>query len=186
MTVPLSVAPTSLAGLRVVVRHPIGDSRGYFERLFCDDELADGLQGRTIRQVSRSRTAAAGTVRGMHYQCAPHGEVKLVLCLQGGVFDVAVDLRRNSPTFLKWHAEELSADNHRGLLIPEGFAHGFQTLVDDCELLYLITAPHTSSAERGVHPGDPRLAIRWPLPVSGLSARDAAFPPIDAHFDGLE
>jgi dTDP-4-dehydrorhamnose 3,5-epimerase len=186
MKVRLSVEPTPLIGLSVVQRHPIGDSRGFFERLFCDEELGTWLRGRPLRQVSRSRTSAVGAVRGLHFQHAPSAEAKVVLCLQGRVFDVAVDIRRNSPTFLQWHGEELSAENHRGLLIPEGFAHGFQTLENDCELLYLITAPHTPSAEGGLHVNDPHLGIRWPLPVSGLSARDAAFPLVTSSFLGFD
>jgi dTDP-4-dehydrorhamnose 3,5-epimerase len=186
MTVRLSVEPTRLAGLSVVQRHPIGDSRGFFERLFCDEELSTWLGGRSLRQVSRSYTAAGGAVRGLHFQHAPHAEAKVVYCLRGRVFDVAVDLRRNSSTFLQWHGEELSVENHRGLLIPEGFAHGFQTLENDCELLYLMTAPHAPSAEGGLHVNDPQLGIRWPLPVAGLSARDAAFPLVTSSFRGFE
>jgi dTDP-4-dehydrorhamnose 3,5-epimerase len=186
MTVRLSVEPTPLADLRVVQRHPIGDSRGFFERLFCDEELSTWLRGRPVRQVSRSRTAAVGAVRGLHFQHAPYAEAKVVQCLKGRVFDVAVDIRRNSPTFLQWYAEELSAENGRGLMIPEGFAHGFQTLENESELLYLITAPHTLAAESGLHVDDPQLAIRWPLPVSGLSARDAGFPLLTSSFRGFE
>ncbi len=106
-------------------------------------------------------------------------------CLRGRVFDVAVDLRRSSPTFLNWHAEILSADNHRTLFIPEGFAHGFQALEDDCEMLYFHTAAHMREAEGGVHPLDPRLAIAWPLPPCGLSPRDGGFPMLDDRFSGV-
>lgn len=186
MTVRLSLESTRLSGLQVLQHHPIGDSRGHFERLFCDTELSAWLEGRPIRQVSRSKTVASGTVRGMHFQYAPHAEAKLVVCLHGEVFDVAVDLRRQSPTFLQWHAEVLSAGNRRSLLIPEGFAHGFQTLDDDCELLYLNTAPYVPDAEGGLHPEDPRLAIAWPRPVAGLSARDASHPKLTDAFSGFE
>ena len=185
MTARLSVAPTPLGDLHVVERHPLGDSRGFFERMFCDEDLSDWLNGRAIRQVNRSRTEKAGTVRGLHFQHPPHAEAKIVLCLQGRVFDVAVDMRRHSPTFLRWHGEELSAENHRGLLIPEGFAHGFQTLTDDCELLYLMTAPFTPSAQGGLQVADPRLAIEWPLPVAGLSPRDAGLALLDSSFSGI-
>jgi dTDP-4-dehydrorhamnose 3,5-epimerase len=186
MTVRLSVEPTPLTGLAVVQRHPIADSRGFFERLFCDEDLSTWLRGRSVRQVSRSRTVDVGAVRGLHFQLSPNAEAKIVQCLRGRVFDVAVDIRRSSPTFLQWHCEELSAENHRGLLIPEGFAHGFQTLENDCELLYLITAPHAPLAEGGLHVNDPQLAIRWPLPVSGLSARDASFPLVTSSFRGFD
>ena len=106
-------------------------------------------------------------------------------CLRGRVFDVAVDLRGSSPTFLEWHSEILSADNHRTLFIPEGFAHGFQTLEDDCEMLYFHTAPYMREAEGGLHALDPRLAIDWPLPPCGLSPRDDGFPMLDDRFSGV-
>ena len=121
----------------------------------------------------------------MHYQLPPSAEAKIVSCLRGAAFDVAVDLRRDSPTFLQWHAETLSAENHRSLVIPEGVAHGFQALADDCELLYFHTAAYDPAAERGLHPGDPRLAIAWPLPVERLSERDASHPPLTPEFDGV-
>ena len=126
-----------------------------------------------------------GTVRGMHYQTPPHAEAKLVSCLRGEVFDVAVDLRRGSPTFLRWHAERLSPGNHKTLLIPEGCAHGFQALAPDCELLYVHTAPYAPNAEGGVHPRDPRLAISWPEPIAILSRRDEAHPPIADGYTGI-
>jgi dTDP-4-dehydrorhamnose 3,5-epimerase len=186
MGAQLSTIPTPLAGLLVLERHPIGDSRGSFERVFCDQELAGWLDGGTIRQASRSRTARPGTVRGLHFQYAPHAESKIVICLHGSVFDVAVDLRRNSPTFLQWHGETLSDENHRGLLIPTGFAHGFQTLAADCELLYFMDTPYVPGAEGGLHPEDPRLAIAWPLPIAELSARDAGHPRLTPAFAGFE
>jgi dTDP-4-dehydrorhamnose 3,5-epimerase len=176
---------TSLAGLHILQRKPIGDSRGYLERLFCADELRALAPGRHIAQINHTLTANRGTVRGMHFQLPPHAEIKFVSCLRGEVFDVAVDLRDNSPTFLRWHAEVLSADNHKSLVIPEGFAHGFQTLTDDCEMLYFHTAAHEPSAEGGLNAQDPRLAIEWPLPVAGLSPRDAAHPLLGDDFTGL-
>jgi dTDP-4-dehydrorhamnose 3,5-epimerase len=121
----------------------------------------------------------------MHFQHPPHAETKLVSCLRGEVFDVAVDLRHNSPTFLRWHAERLSADNHKTLVIPEGFAHGFQTLTDDCEMLYFHTAAYQPGAEGGLNAQDPRLAIEWPLPVVGLSPRDAVYQFLGEDFSGV-
>ena len=185
MTRRLTLEPTALAGVHVLQRAPIGDARGYLERLFCDNELAGWLDGGGIRQVNHTLTAAAGTVRGLHFQRPPHAEAKIVACLRGEVFDVAVDLRKGSPTFLRWHAERLSAANHRSLLIPPGVAHGFQTLVTDCELLYFHTAAHVPEAEGGVHPADPRLGIEWPLPVEGLSPRDRSHPALTDDFRGL-
>lgn len=179
------IRPTPLAGLAVVRRLPIGDARGSLERLYCSTELRDLLGGRPIAQINLTRTAAGGTVRGMHYQSPPHAETKVVTCLRGVVFDVAVDLRRGSPTFLTWHAEELRGDGLTTCVIPEGFAHGFQTLSDDCEMLYFHTAAYAASAEGGVHPMDPRLAIAWPAPVAALSPRDAGHPPLAADFAGI-
>jgi dTDP-4-dehydrorhamnose 3,5-epimerase len=185
MTRRLTLEPTALSGVHVLQRHPIGDARGYLERLFCDNELEAWLDGGGIRQVNHTLTETAGTVRGLHFQLPPHAEAKIVTCLRGEVFDVAVDLRHGSPTFLRWHAERLSATNHRSLLIPPGVAHGFQTLVPDCELLYFHTTPYAADAEAGVHPTDPRLGVAWPLPVEGLSPRDRDFPALTDDFRGL-
>lgn len=176
---------TPLAGLTLVQRHPIGDQRGYLERLYCCDELADLLDGRAIAQINRTLTVKTGTVRGLHFQYPPHAETKLITCLKGEVFDVAIDLRQGSPTCLHWHAERLSADNHRTLVIPEGFAHGFQTLAANCELLYLHTAPYQADAEGALNAVDPRLAIAWPLPIAERSARDQAHPLLEEGFIGI-
>jgi dTDP-4-dehydrorhamnose 3,5-epimerase len=176
---------TPIEGLTLIERHPIADQRGYFERLFCEEELAPLLKERRIAQINRSYTARAGTLRGMHFQYPPHAEMKLVTCLRGEVFDVAVDLRQGSPTLLGWHAERLSADNHRTLLIPEGFAHGFQTLTDGCEMLYLHTAAFEARAEGAVNGLDPLIGIRWPLPVVDMSDRDRDHPLLDPGFCGV-
>lgn len=176
---------TPLQGLTLLQRHPIGDQRGYFERLFCADELQSLLSGRGIVQINHSLTAQRGTVRGMHFQHPPHAEMKLVTCLRGEVFDVAVDLRQGSPTFLHWHGERLSADNDRTLVIPEGFAHGFQTLTDHCELLYFHTARYQPSAEGGLNAQDLRLNIGWPEAVTEWSPRDAALPGLTETFSGV-
>jgi dTDP-4-dehydrorhamnose 3,5-epimerase len=121
----------------------------------------------------------------MHFQVQPSAEAKLVSCVRGAVFDVAVDVRRRSPTFLRWHGEMLTEENRRSLFIPEGFAHGFQTTVNDCELLYFHTATYDATAERGVNPLDPRVAIAWPLAIGHLSERDRSQPLIDSEFDGI-
>jgi dTDP-4-dehydrorhamnose 3,5-epimerase len=178
------IRPTTLPDLNVIVRMPIGDSRGYLERLFCLNELQDVFGVRRIVQINRTLTKTSGTVRGMHFQFAPHCEMKLVSCLRGSVFDVAVDLRKESPTFLQWHAELLSADNHKTLVIPEGFAHGFQTLTDDCEMLYMHTAVYAPNAEAGLNPRDTKLAIMWPLPITEISPRDSAHALISKDFKG--
>lgn len=181
----MNVRPTLLAGVVVVESAPHADARGAFARLFCSDALGNVIGARKIVQINRSLTRATGTVRGMHYQRAPHAEMKLVRCLRGRVWDVAIDLRAGSPTLLQWHAEELTADNGRMLIIPEGCAHGFQVLEDDSELLYLHTAFYAPDAEAGVHPEDPRVDVCWPLAVTGLSERDRGHPLLDDGFSGV-
>lgn len=185
MSLRFDLIDTPLAGLKVLQRKPLGDSRGHLERMFCAEELEPLLAGRRIVQINHTLTAARGTVRGLHFQYPPHAETKFVSCLRGEVFDVAVDLRRGSPTFLRWHGEILSAGNHRTLLIPEGYAHGFQTLCDDCELLYLHTAAHRADAEGGLNASDPNLAIQWPFPVQHQSARDTVHTLLDNNFSGI-
>jgi len=179
------VASEPLDVLQVIQRNPIGDERGYFERIFCSDELKSSIGPRSIMQINHTLTAKAGTVRGMHFQHPPHAEMKLVSCLRGEVFDVAVDLRKGSPTFLQWHAEMITDKNHKTFVIPEGFAHGFQTLTDDCELLYMHTAAYAPDAEAGVNALDPRLAIAWPKPITERSARDQQHAMLTLEFSGL-
>ena len=180
------ITETELAGLYLLQRKPQADERGWFERMYCTTDLAEVLGSRSVVQVNRSLTRTKGAVRGLHYQVPPSAEVKLVSCLRGAIFDVAVDLRCGSATFLRWHAETLSAENSRSLFVPEGFAHGFQTLSDDCEVLYFATAAYDRTAERGVHPLDPRVAITWPVAIEQLSERDASHPPLAPEFDGIE
>ena len=181
----LTIPDLPLAGLKRVERQRLGDERGFFARLFCADELRVAGWCDPIVQVNHTMTARKGTVRGMHFQQPPHAEIKLVSCIRGEVFDVAVDLRRSSPTFLQWHAEPLSADNNRALLIPQGFAHGFQALSDDAELIYCHSAAYDAASEGGLNPRDQKLAIGWPLPIADMSARDAAAPMLDAAFVGV-
>ncbi len=179
------IADLSLGGLKRIERRPINDARGAFTRLFCAEELAAAGWNKPVVQINLSLTRQVGAVRGLHFQYPPYAEMKLVMCLKGAVWDVVVDLRNNSPTFLQWHAERMSADNHVALLIPEGFAHGFQVLEPDSALLYLTSTPYTPSAEGGVRPDDPRLGIVWPLPITQLSPRDEALPFLDAGFEGI-
>lgn len=185
MSSRFNIQATPLPGLNIIERKLLGDSRGYLERMFCVDELHEVFGERRVVQINHTLTQAKGTVRGLHFQYAPHAEMKFVSCLRGSVFDVAVDLRKGSPTFLQWHSELLSADNHKTLAIPEGFAHGFQTLTDDCEMLYLHTAAYAPGAEAGLNPQDARLAIAWPLPVAEMSPRDAAHALIADDFEGV-
>lgn len=180
-----TVTPTPLAGLQCIQRQPLQDARGFLARLFCADELAAAGWPGPVVQINHTHTAERAVVRGLHYQRPPAPEAKLVSCLRGAVWDVAVDLRAGSSTFLHWHAQELSARNHTALLIPPGFAHGFQVLEEGAELLYLHSAPYTPACEGALNVRDPRLAIAWPLPVQGLSPRDAAHPLIGADFEGI-
>jgi len=180
-----SILDTPLTGLKIIERQQQSDSRGFLARLFCAEELAAAGWQKSVVQINHTLTQKAGTVRGMHFQRPPHAEVKLVACLRGTIWDVAVDLRAGSATFLQWHAEELSSANHRALLIPEGFAHGFQALSDDCELLYLHSAVYTPEAEAGLNPKDTMLSITWPLAITEMSARDAQHPMMDHQFKGV-
>jgi dTDP-4-dehydrorhamnose 3,5-epimerase len=179
------IRTTPLDGLMLVARRRHEDERGFFSRLYCADELAAIGLSRPVVQINHTLTRRRGAVRGMHFQHPPHAEDKFVSCLHGSIFDVAVDLRRGSPTFLHWHAEALSADNARSLFIPQGFAHGFQTLEDDCMLVYLHTSPYLADAEGGLNADDPALGIAWPLPITELSARDRGHPRLDAGFNGI-
>ncbi|MBV8762279.1 MAG: dTDP-4-dehydrorhamnose 3,5-epimerase [Deltaproteobacteria bacterium] len=170
--------PTDIAGAFVLVPQRHEDDRGYFARTFCTDELAErGLVTR-VAQCSVSWNRRAGTLRGMHYQAAPHEETKVVRCTAGAVYDVMIDLRPDSPSYRRWQAFELTAVNGRALYIPAGVAHGFQTLVDASELLYMISTPYEPTAARGVRWDDPAFAIAWPACADRtMSERDRAFPP---------
>ena len=176
---------TPLPELKVVQRKTIEDHRGFFSRFYCIDEFAEAGIRKPIAQINHTLTRVKGAVRGLHFQHAPYLETKLVSCLKGEIWDVAVDLRRNSPTFLQWHGAILSADNRKSLLIPEGYAHGFQALSTDCELIYLHTEKYHPESEGALNVADPRLNISWPLPIGELSDRDRNHPLIDQSFQGL-
>lgn len=175
----------AIPDLVVLRRKPVSDHRGMLERLFAADELAALTGARPIVQINRTRTAKRGAVRGMHFQHPPHAELKIVTCLRGAVFDVAVDLRRGSPTFLGWHSERLTEGSGTSMVIPAGFAHGFQALSDDAELLYFHTANYEPTSEGAVNARDPRLAIQWPEPIADLSERDASHALLAADYAGL-
>lgn len=181
----LTTEPTPLAGLMRVQRQPLHDERGFLARVFCAEDLAAAGWLRPVAQINHTCTLRRGCVRGLHFQRSPHAEAKLVSCVRGAVFDVAVDLRPGSPTYLQWHAITLSADNGIALLIPEGFAHGFQALEEGVEMLYCHSAPHVAGSEGGLHPLDERLAIAWPLPVSEMSPRDQQHARVGAAFEGV-
>lgn len=179
------ISETPLTGLKIVERRRLTDPRGFLSRLFCAEEFAAIGWIKPIAQLNQTATTRKGTVRGMHFQYPPHSEMKLVSCLHGEVWDVAVDIRSASPTFLHWHGIRLSAENCRALLIPEGFAHGFQALTDDIELLYCHSTAYAAGSEGGLNPQDPRLGIVWPLPVTEMSDRDMSHPLVGNGFEGV-
>jgi dTDP-4-dehydrorhamnose 3,5-epimerase len=169
----------------LVERHRLCDGRGDLSRIFCAHDLSVAGWTQPIAQINHTHTTKRGTVRGLHYQKPPHAEAKLVSCIRGEVWDLALDLRQGSATFLQWHAQRLSAANGCALLIPQGFAHGFQALSDGAELLYCHSAAYAPEFEAGLSPTDPRLAVAWPLPVADLSPRDASHAWLTANFEGV-
>lgn len=166
----------SLAGAYLVELEPRADARGFFARTFCEDEFAAAGLVTRFPQASVSYNARRGTVRGMHFQAAPHEETKLVRCLAGAVYDVIVDLRPGSPTYRRSVGVELSAQNRLALYIPKGFAHGFQSLRDDSELLYMIDVGYVAGAARGVRWNDPAIDVQWPVPIEVIADKDNEFP----------
>jgi len=176
MSAPLRVQPLLAQGPQLVTRTGLADDRGRFARLFSAEELLHAGWSGPIAEINHSVTTRAGTVRGLHWQTAPHAEMKVVSCIRGAVYDVAVDIRDGSPTKFAHVSAELSADNGQALLIPEGFAHGFQALTDDAELIYFHSAAHAPGYEAGLRPDDPVLSIAWPLPVGLMSVRDRSHP----------
>jgi dTDP-4-dehydrorhamnose 3,5-epimerase len=164
--------PTDLTDARLIELAPFVDERGSFARVFCAGEFRDAGLPTDFVQHSISRNRLRGTLRGMHFQAAPHEEAKIVRCARGAIFDVIIDLRPGSPTYRRWQGFELTETNNRQLYIPKGFAHGFQTLTDDAEIHYLISAFYEPSAGSGVRFDDPAFGIAWPLPVSTMSEKD--------------
>ncbi len=181
----MNIITTPLDGLLEIQSNVFADERGSFRRLFCDTDFSAIRPNLHFCQVNLSHTSKSGTVRGMHFQKPPSAEAKLIRCLKGRAFDVAVDLRSGSPTFLHWHAIELSPGANNSVFIPEGFAHGFQALEDDTELLYFHTAPWRKQDEGTCRFNDPQIGILWPLPVSAISDKDCNSTLIDAEFIGL-
>lgn len=181
----MNLIATNIAGVSIVETKIFQDKRGSLGRMFCDHDLAEAIGTRQIKQINQSRTSTIGAVRGLHFQHAPYAEMKLIRCLRGRVWDLALDLRQGSPTFLQWHAQELTPNNSLMLIIPEGCAHGFQVLDTDSELLYLHTASYMPTAEGGIRFDDPAIKIPWPLPVVDLSERDKQHPFINKNFLGI-
>ena len=175
-----------LEGAFVIEAEPFTDDRGLFARIFCKQELQSILHGKNIVQVNHSMTRQKGVIRGMHFQRSPMVEIKMVKCLRGSVFDVMIDLRSDSSTFLKWHGERLSAENMKMVYIPESFAHGFQTLEANAELLYLHAEFYSPKYEAGVRYNDPKIGIKWPLEVTDISLRDQNHPLLSTEFKGIK
>ena len=171
----MELKETRISGVIVLQREVLEDNRGSFQRLFCDQELTPFMQGAKIVQMNHSRTLKRGTVRGLHLQLGKFSEKKIITCIKGKVFDVALDLRKDSKTFLDYFTIELSQDDDQSILLPEGVAHGFQSLQDNSELLYLHTSPFSKAHECGFHSLDPTFGIDWPLKVINLSERDEEF-----------
>lgn len=182
----MKFTPTPLQGSYIVDLEPFSDDRGWFARTFCKSEFEQiGHAGEWV-QLNHSFTAKAGSLRGMHFQYPPHGEIKMVRCIAGAIHDVIIDIRQNSATFLQWFGAELSAANRKMLYIPIGFAHGFQTLTDNCELIYHHTSFYTLGAEGGIRYDDKKIGIQWPQPVRDISARDKSHPYLDDTFTGIK
>ena len=176
---------TSLKGSYLIDLHLVQDERGWFARTYCKNEFAK--IGHTLEwvQMNHSFTQQMGTIRGMHYQQPPFSEIKMVRCISGAVFDVIIDLRKGSPNFLKYVGVELSSSNKKMIYIPEGFAHGFQTLADNSELIYHHSQFYMPGVEAGIRYDEPAVNIGWPLPAINVSARDLHHPMIDGNFKGL-
>ena len=169
-------SPTKLSGAVVVDLERREDDRGFFARSFCQREFEDHQLDPCVSQCNVSFNVRRGTLRGMHWQAAPHGEAKLVRITRGAVWDVIIDLRPDSPSYAQWFGVELTADSRRALYVPDGFAHGFQTLVPDTEVFYQMSTAYVPGAERGLRWNDPAFAITWPIEPPVMSQRDAAYP----------
>ena len=177
---------TQLADAYLVDLEPFQDQRGLFARTFCQREFEEIGHGKPFVQFNHSHTNSKGTIRGLHFQHPPYGEIKLIRCIRGSVFDVMVDLRQDSPTFLQHVSAELSERNMRMIYIPEGFAHGFQTLEDHTELIYHHTAYYQPGSEGGIRYNDPAIGVQWPLEPVFMSEKDQKYPMIDPAFRGLK
>jgi dTDP-4-dehydrorhamnose 3,5-epimerase len=178
-------SPTKLSGSYIIDINTIADDRGWFARYYCKKDFEEIDHQKEWVQLNHSFTKNKGSIRGMHYQLPPFSEIKLVRCIHGSVFDVIVDVRKNSATFLQWFGAELSAENKKMIYIPEGFAHGFQTLTDDCELLYHHSEFYTQGAEAGILYNEPLIQIEWPTNVNVISKRDLQHPNLTNNFKGV-
>jgi dTDP-4-dehydrorhamnose 3,5-epimerase len=182
----MKIEASQIEGVKVIHSEPFKDERGFFNRIFCREELRTIHPDIVIAQINHSMTAKKGTVRGMHFQNPPYAEIKIVRCVKGSIFDVAVDLRKNSSTFLQWHGEILSADNMKALVVPEGCAHGFQSLEDEVEMIYIHSKPYCKSAEGSIRYDDPMIGIQWPLQIAQVSEKDKLMPLLTDKYGGIE
>ena len=176
---------TKIKGLYITELEPFSDNRGFFVRAYCNKELEEVNIEKPIKQINHSLTSTVGSIRGMHYQNYPYLEIKMVRCISGEVFDVAVDLRKDSDTFLQWHGEYLSAENSKMMIIPEGFAHGFQVIKPNSEMLYFHTESYAQDSESGVIYNDKKIGIKWPIEVTDISDRDLKHETITEEFRGV-
>lgn len=174
----LKFTKTPFDGLLLIERVPLSDHRGFFSRIYCNDELNNAGIDFNIRQINHSYTKSRGTIRGMHFQSPPYSEAKIISCIQGSIFDVAVDIRKESLTYMKWYGIYLNEGDSKSILIPKGFAHGFQTLADNTHLIYLHSNSFHENSENGINPFDPVIGILWPEETSNMSERDKEFPMI--------
>jgi dTDP-4-dehydrorhamnose 3,5-epimerase len=181
----MNFTETSLNGSFIIELDLFEDERGWFARYFCKNEFQNIGHTKEWVQMNHSVSHKKGSLRGMHYQVKPHKEIKMVRCISGSVYDVIIDLRKDSQSFLKWFGVELSAGNKKMIYIPEGFAHGFQCLTDNCQLLYHHTEFYQPGAEAGVRYDDPLVNISWPQEVTVISARDQQHPLLDKSFKGI-
>jgi dTDP-4-dehydrorhamnose 3,5-epimerase len=177
--------PTSLAGSYIIDLEPRSDERGWFARYYCKEEFQQIGHTKEWVQMNHSVTNKTGSIRGMHFQVHPYKEIKMLRCIAGAVYDVIIDLRKDSDTFLKWVGVELSAANKKMLYIPEGFAHGFQCLEDNCELTYHHSEFYQPGSEAGIRYNDPLINIKWPLPLTVISARDEEHHYLNENFKGI-
>ena len=176
----------NLLGTKKIKKKKYQDKRGYLSRVFCYEELKKNKINFNIKQINITLTKKKGTIRGLHFQLPPHSEIKMVSCIKGKIFDVIVDLRKNSKTFLKTYSEILSEKNQKSLIVPKGFAHGFQALEDNCEILYFHSENYNSDYEDGIKYNDPQLSIKWPKNTTNISKRDDNFKLILENFKGLK
>ncbi|MGK2864586.1 MAG: dTDP-4-dehydrorhamnose 3,5-epimerase [Chitinophagaceae bacterium] len=181
----MKFSSTDLNGVWTIELQPMVDTRGWFARTYCKNEFEEIGHYKEWVQFNHSYTRKKGSVRGMHFQLPPHQETKMVRCIRGAVHDVVIDIRKHSETFLKWLSFEITAENRKMIYIPEGFAHGFQTMSEDCELLYHHSAFYKPEAEKGIRYNDPLIGIHWPLPVADVSERDLSHDFLNKNFKGI-